>query len=277
MTWDEIKELGPLYALGAVDKDTALAVEEYLQKATPEQRREVAEWSEVAALIPMALPATTVSPDLKDRLMTRIAMESQSASVSENTAQVQPAKVISTELPDPSAKVLPFTPHRRVESGATRWLLVAATVLLSLVSGYLFWQNTKLNSERNDLARELDKVKAEVKEFILPTTKVIAMNGEEAPQASAKLVWDTKRQTWVIYIYNLPEPPTDKDYQLWYLTKDAAKISAAVFRTNERGEYELKLTLPPDVVSGLAATAVTLEPKGGSQQPTGNIFLKGAI
>jgi hypothetical protein len=171
---------------------------------------------------------------------------------------------------------LPFAPARRVESTAARWLLMAATVLLSLTTGYLFWQNTKLSSERNDLARELDEVRGRVREFILPTTKVIAMSGEETPQASAKLVWDTKQQTWVIYIYNLPAPPTDKDYQLWYVTKDA-KISAAVFRTNEQGEYELKLTLPPEVVNGLAATAVTLEPKGGSQQPTGNIFLKGAI
>src|SRR5207253_9487305 len=45
---------------------------------------------------------------------------------------------------------------------------------------------------------------------------------------------------WVIYIYNLPAPPADKDYQLWYLTSDQNKVSAAVFRTDAQGRGELR-------------------------------------
>ena len=102
------------------------------------------------------------------------------------------------------------------------------------------------------------------------------MAGDETPQSNAKVVWDTKAQQWAIYIFDLPAPPSDKDYQLWYVTKNA-KISAAVFRTDEQGRTVLKLTLPPDALAGLAATAVTLEPRGGSPQPTGKFYLKASI
>jgi anti-sigma-K factor RskA len=97
--------------------------------------------------------------------------------------------------------------------------------------------------------------------------------GEETPQANAKVVWNKNARQWAIYIFDLPAPPSDMDYQLWYVTKNA-KISAAVFRTDERGRTVLNLTPPPDALADLAATAVTLEPRGGSPQPTGKFYLK---
>jgi anti-sigma-K factor RskA len=156
----------------------------------------------------------------------------------------------------------PFVEPRRAESGTARWLLIAATALLAFAAGYLF----KLNAE----------LRGKVDDIVSPRTRIISMVGEEAPQANAKVLWDTKAQQWSIYIFDLPAPPSDKDYQLWYVTKNA-KISAAVFRTDEEGRTVLKLTLPPDALADLAATAVTLEPRGGSPQPTGKFYLKASI
>jgi Anti-sigma-K factor rskA len=283
MTWDEIKELGPLYALGAVDDDTARGIEEFLQEATPEQQHEISELREVAALLPLALPLATVPEIIRDRLFVRISADAQSTQVDSDEIQSELQTDGSTEPYEESAKVLAFTHAPRREVGTTRWLLLAATVLLTFTSGYLLWRNYQLHNENSLLANENsqltsenERVKNEVREIVSPATKIVAMAGKEAPQASAKVVWDTNRQTWVIYIFNLPPPPTDKQYQLWYVKGDA-KISAAVFDTDPLGEKVLKLDLPPDVVSGLAATAVTLEPRGGSKQPTSDLYLVGAI
>ena len=157
------------------------------------------------------------------------------------------------------------------------------TALLAFTSAYLYKQNTKLAGEldnisrqRDDLSRELAMSKRQIDDIVSPWTKVIAMVGDETPEANAKVVWDTKANQWVIYIFNLPPPPSDKEYQLWYVTKNA-KISAWVFSTDEQGRTVLKLTLPPEALAGLAATAVTLEPKGGSPQPTGKFYLKASI
>jgi anti-sigma-K factor RskA len=279
MTWDEVKELAPLYVIGALDEKTTRDLEASLHVATPEQRRVVAKWLDVAALLPQALPLQTPPDYVKERVLTRVAEEAQKTPI-EIAVEESTMKEVAERA---EKKVLPFVQPRRAESRTARWILIAATALLAFTSAYLFKQNTKLARERDHMARERDDLsralamsREEVNGIVSPWTKVIAMVGEEAPQANAKVVWDTKANQWVIHIFNLPPPPSDKQYQLWYVTKKA-RISAWVFSTDEQGRTVLKLTLPTEALAGLAATAVTLEPKGGSPQPTGKFYLKASI
>jgi len=272
MTWDEVKELAPLYVIGALDEKTARDLEASLHNAAPEHRRVIARWRDVATLLPQALPLQTPPDYLKEQLLNRVAEEVQETpieiAVEESTLEKAAERA--------ERNVLPFVQPRRVESRTARWLLIAATALLALTSAYLFKQNANLVRERDDLSEELAGWRRQVDDIVSPKTRVIAMAGVETPQANAKVIWDTKAQQWDIYIFDLPAPPSDKDYQLWYVTANA-KISAAVFRTDEQGRTVLKLSLPPDALAGLAATAVTLEPRGGSAQPTGNFYLKASI
>ncbi len=266
MTWDEVKELGPLYSIGALDAETMRAIDDFWQDASAEQQREMAEWSELAALLPQALPQTPAPAHLRQHLLNRIAAEA--------------APVSAATMP---SNVLPFTAARRMPSQTSRWLLLAATIALMCTSGYLLWQNRNLTGERDRLLQErggllarMTELEGNVDKFVAPSTKVIAMVGDEAPQASAKVFWDTNRQEWVVYVFDLPSLPSDKSYQLWYVTKDA-KISAQVFQPDATGRVTLRLRLPKEALAGLAATAVTLEPRGGSPQPTGKFYLKAAI
>lgn len=279
MTWDEVKELAPLYVIGALDGETARALEASLDTATSEQLRVVDRWRDVAALLPQALPLQTPSDRVKERLLDSIAEEAQKTpieiAVEESTLKEAAGRA--------EKKILPFVQPRHAESRTVRWMLIAATALLAFTSAYLFTQNSKLARERDNLSRERDGLSEEVAgwrrqfdDVVSAKTRVIAMVGEEAPQANAKVLWDTNERRWVIYIFDLPTPPSDKDYQLWYVTANS-KISAAVFRTNEQGRTVLKLTLPPEALAGLASTAVTLEPRGGSPQPTGKFYLKASI
>jgi anti-sigma-K factor RskA len=265
MKWNKVKEIAPLYVIGALDEKTAQEVEASLRSATPQQQRVVARWRDVAALLPQALPLQSPPDYLKERLLNRIAEGTQQTPI-----EIAVEESTSEEMAERDEnKVLPFVQPRRAESRTARWLLIAATALLAFTAGYLFKKNADLARERDDLSKEVDDI-------ISPRTRIIAMVGDETPQANAKVVWDTKAQQWAIYIFDLPAPPSDKDYQLWYVTQNA-KISAAVFRTNEQGRSVLKLTLPPEALVGLAATAVTLEPRGGSPQPTGKFYLKAGI
>ncbi len=260
MTWEEVKELGPLYAIGALEAETAQKVEHFLRQATSEQQREFAEWSEVVALLPLSLPQAAPPHNLKHNLMARIAN--------------QEAEVASKEAE--TAKVLPFPPKQRFSLHVQRWMLAAASIALMASSVYLARQNNQITRQLRDSEFQLSTLQRQFENFLSPATKVISMNGVETPGAHAKVVWNTETQTWEVHIKNLPAPPTDKDYQLWYVTGDA-KINAAVFRTSENGSLELKLTVPPEALNGLAATAVTLEPKGGSPQPTGKFYLMAKI
>src|SRR5574341_25895 len=126
MKWDEVKELAPLYALGALDAETAVAVEASLREASPDQQREIAEWREIVALLPHALTQPAPPGHLKERLLSRLAEESQDTPL--ETAIAESA----AEQTD--NKVLIFTPTRRSETKLARWLPLAAAILLALTS-----------------------------------------------------------------------------------------------------------------------------------------------
>lgn len=262
MTQMEAKELIHLHALGALDAATAGEVERYLRQAAPEEQREAAEFREVAALLSFALLSPSVRPALKGQLLGRI-REGMSA-------QVTPV----------GGQVLKFKPRERAEhswsQNFTQWLAVAASLLLAAASALFFWQNRQLKSERTQLVQQLQNAQQAITQMQAPTTRVIALQGQAAPQASAKVFWDTTRHEWVVQVFNLPGAPTEMDYQLWYVTKEA-KLSAAVFRPDAQGRAELRLSLPNGVADNLAATAVTLEPRGGSPQPTGKFYLLAQI
>jgi len=267
MTRDEAKELFPLYAIGGLDADEVREVEVYLRDASADEKAELSEWREVAGMLPLGLPEIAPPDHLRVRLLDRIA---------------QDGPAIGT-----TAKILPFTTARKPAPNAQRWLLMAASILLACTSAFLFWRNSQVVGEREVLVAERDRIaeelererreKAEIYASLNAASKIVPMAGQETPQANAKVVWDTKEQVWKVFIVNLPAPPSDKDYQLWYVTNKAHKISAQIFRPESHGHTVLTLTLPREALAGLAATAVTLEPKGGSLQPTGKFYLMGPI
>src|SRR5687767_13622106 len=104
MTWDEVKEIAPLYVIGALDEKTAHAVEAVLNSATPEQQRVVARWRDVAALLPQALSLQTPPDNLRERLLNRVAEESQQTPI-EIAVEESTLREIA-ELSE--KKVLPF-------------------------------------------------------------------------------------------------------------------------------------------------------------------------
>ncbi|MCH8127687.1 anti-sigma factor [candidate division KSB1 bacterium] len=79
----------------------------------------------------------------------------------------------------------------------------------------------------------------------------------------------------VFYGFNLAAIPSDKDYQLWML-KGNQPISAGVFTPDADGNAISEFTTIPDD-ENISAFAVTLEPKGGVSQPTGEMYLIGAL
>jgi len=255
---EEFKESAALYALGALDVISARRLEGYLQTANEDEWQEFREMQETAALLPLVLPEITPGPQIRQTLLSAIAH-------------------LQTNVVASAHSVPRLSP-------LWQRLLIAATIILTLGCGWLFWQNQRLTGERDQaLARsqaseqQLAVARTQWNEMLSPATRVISLSGDSAPQASAKLLWDTRQQQWVLHISNLPALPADKDYQLWYLTSDQSKVSATVFRTDEQGRTELRLSLPPTIAGRLAATAVSLEPRGGSPQPTGQIVLKGMI
>src|SRR5262249_57280572 len=177
MRLDEVEEIAPLYVIGALDEKTAHDLEEWLHSATAEEQRVIAQWRDVATLLPQALTLQTPPDYLRERLLNRIAEETQQTPI-EIAVEESTMKEIAER---DEKKVLPVVQPRRAESRTPRWLLIAAAALLAFTSAYLFTQSAKLareradhSRERNSLTQELPARRRQVDDTVSPTTNVIA-------------------------------------------------------------------------------------------------------
>jgi len=265
----EADEMAALYAIGALDTVTARTFKRRIENADPETRREIeaelAAWNETAAQLPLALDPVSPDPRLKKELLERISLEAQQGAGARSTSSESRESV--------------------KRSAVWSLLPLAAAVILAVTSVFLYRDKRKLEAEVGRLAGELRTKdqeylakKAEMDQIVARAAQMVALSGGEvSPQASAKLFWDKRRQQWVIFFYNLPVAPSDKQYQFWYITKDQRKVSAALLDSESLGQAPLTLDLPSDIAANVAAAGLTLEPRGGSAQPTGQLYLVGAL
>jgi anti-sigma-K factor RskA len=61
-------------------------------------------------------------------------------------------------------------------------------------------------------------------------------------QASGRLFWDQQQKRWYVYIRDLPPVPADRSYQLWFVPKSGAPVSAEVFNTASNGSAQIEIS-----------------------------------
>jgi anti-sigma-K factor RskA len=170
------------------------------------------------------------------------------------------------------------------------WLVTAATLFLALWG----WRELAIRAARERIAsqnaeiRELteenqrltqrnEKLSTEMTALASPGTRTIALAGQKvSPSASARVFLEPSVRRAVVFFYNLPTNPANKSYQLWIIRADQPKPqSAGVFDVSSSGNATLSIENLP-VATEIKALAVTLEPKGGVEQPTNtNFYLMG--
>jgi anti-sigma-K factor RskA len=286
----EGQETAALYALGALSQHEAHVFDVHLREGCPACYAELEQFDQVVGVLGTA--AVPVGPPayLRDLLSLRIERE-------------------ASETPPASASLLPFPEkagaiHRKPApkpSTFTSVLLpwaVAAALLIAFAYTFTTWR-----TERQSLRAALDEEKAQSSEALdentslkqqlakedaasaelaqinsvisSPQWRIIPLAGQgPAPDFSAKVYWDVQGSRWLVTA-DLPPAPEGKVYQLWFVTP-TAKISAGLITPNKTGHGFTVVQFPSNVAP-LAAAAITLEPEGGSQQPTMPIYALGKV
>ena len=283
----EGQELAALYALGALSQLEARAFDVHLREGCPACDVELKQFDEVVSLLGAAVEPVAPSAYVRDLLSLRIQRE-----VSDSPTPT--ASVIHF----PEQPVVSHTPARASSTAAPSWLpwAVAAAFLLAFVFSFTAWRTSRsafqagldqnresasaVIAENADLKEQLRKESAASAELAqinsvlsAPVARVLQLEGQEpAPSSSAIVYWDVQGNRWVVTA-DLPPPPEGKVYQLWFVTP-AAKISAGLIHPDQAGHGFIALQVPPDI-GPLAAAAITLEPEGGSEQPTSAIYVVG--
>jgi hypothetical protein len=133
-------------------------------------------------------------------------------------------------------------------------------------------QKTEIVELKNNIERKNELLNIlESKEI-----EVVIMNGLDVnPAGYGKILWNPETKSAILQVSNLPVINKGKNYQLW-LIKNNIPVSAGVFDISEEKENFFKIeNLAETEKQNINAFAVTLEPKGGTAQPTGEMYLLG--
>jgi anti-sigma-K factor RskA len=90
----------------------------------------------------------------------------------------------------------------------------------------------------------------------------------DAPSASGRIYLTPDLKEAAMSVWRLPQVSSDQTYQLWFRLDDQTRVSITTFTVDAKGAAVIRLNVPrmdrPYVQCG-----ITLEPRGGSPQPTG--------
>ncbi len=197
--------------------------------------------------------AVTVSPVLKARIMRTVRAEA-------------PAQKSTPKTERSAARTAVATRERPVLWPA--YLVAAACLAIALISsisdimlsGQLKQSQSELAQLRtrtNALASELADRQAAISDLLSSSAKRYPVNDGEVVRNGSRLY---------IAMYDLPSPPRGHVYQAWTLAKGSKTMTPSLtFVPDSHGVAVVPL---PADASATAVVAVSVEPEGGSKQPT---------
>jgi anti-sigma-K factor RskA len=167
--------------------------------------------------------------------------------------------------------------HAAAPQSASRWR-IASMVLAASVAGLILFGGSMLVQSRRELAqaRESEKQRQQIIAGLIgPGVRVIELAPTERRTGRARMFWNQTRGAWTFLAYGVAIPAEGRTYQLWLITPADRKISAGIFTLSADGNAIVTTTYAL-AADSLAAVAVTEEPAGGVDVPSGDIVLVGA-
>ncbi|XKK60792.1 anti-sigma factor [Streptomyces sp. ARC32] len=241
------------YVLHALPPDEAAAFEKHLANCAA-CRREVEELSGTAALLGAA-EARTPSPELRDRVLGLIAgVRQERGSLREplgaRTRQGAPGRTGGAE-------------EQRYRRRARRLglALAASVAAAAALGGATWWQHSEADSAR----REAAAAHAAGQELadVLAAPDATISTAELPHDATASVIASRAQEQAAFVASGLPPLDGGRVYELWYEEAGAFRPAGLLAGTGGRQAHILEGPL-----EGATAVGITVEPSGGSPQPT---------
>jgi anti-sigma-K factor RskA len=146
-----------------------------------------------------------------------------------------------------------------------QWIPYAIAACLMILGISQVQQITALKSQLASVREDANKLRDS---NALTGLRLATLEAKDASYASSKILvaWDPYRHQGVVTLNDLPAAPAGHDYQLWVLDPAAeAPISAGLVKDSRSFSIKPVSTSNPGF-------AISLEPTGGSPEPTGPIL-----
>lgn len=268
-----------LYVLGQLTAEECTVVEDMAQKH-PEVKAEITA-IELAMEAYAQENAITPSADLGDKILGSI----EDIGIPAKNEKVVEVKLTPKPEPAPEPKIVPlYEGNTDNKVRVLRIALVACIALLVVSVATLFSLYNQLNTAHDQIANlnaskesfattvsKLQFEKAGMENRIAMTKSkdwaTVKLAGVKAsPEAEMLVYWNKNDKSILINYAAMELPKTDQahEYQLWAMV-DGKPVSLGVFGSDETAKEAVKQM---QTITRAQAFAVTIEPMGGSQNPT---------
>ncbi len=282
----QIKELIPLKALSRLEGDEARAVDEHLAAGCDECERELASFNE--ALAALAIVEDSGSEDSSQRIWSRLQTRlgddprtsDRGARRVEDRAVREPSRRRGFAILGSAAvaavvaiavSAVFYNSRVRTITTDTSDEITALTAKVILLQRNVDTTGDQLAALQAKVAQTTDLTLASVS----PDARVVRLSGLAAsPSASGTVAFSQSQGTAMLSVSGLPPTPDDKEYEVGWIGEKQGPLKAGLFEPLNQGATIVSLDLPPpgEVV---LASAITLEPLGGVDKPSGAMYLKG--
>jgi anti-sigma-K factor RskA len=226
----DLHALSGAYALDALDEHERRQFEQHLAGCA-NCRAEVAELTAAASRLGAAA-AMTPPPGLRDSVL----------------AEIRQTRQLPPQTAGTGGRQSPWR---------TRLLLAAASVLAVLAGtlGVLAWQ---ADERAADLRAQSDRIAA-----VITAPDALTVSGPVEGGGQAAAVTSSVRGEIALLADGLAALPSERTYQLWVISPDEVRSGGVVDISDGRARY-----LTAADMSGVTTVALSVEPAGGSAEPT---------
>lgn len=244
------------YAVDALDPAEQFEFESHLAECADCQD-ELLGLTETAARLGAAA-AITPPASLKAAVMGQIGNVRQLAPLPQLVDDASAGPAESADVPGSGAAslapVIPLRPRRAAV------LLTVAAAVLGLVAATLGVLLAQTKSQTTELTARSQAVAR-----VISASDARSIGGDIAGGGRGAVVISASQGKAVLLASSLPAPPSGRIYEMWFIDSAGKAVSAGTFAPDAGGSTVQPLAGSP---AGSAVVGVTVEPAGGSTQPT---------
>lgn len=229
----------PAYAVGALDADEVAALEAHLEQCAS-CRTELAEYRAMSESLLTAVPPKQPPTLLRKRLQNQL----------------------------PSA--------RKRSSPQLTWnfyRLAAGVAVIALLAFNLvsLRQTRQIQMQQTELENQMNDAQVALAMLSYPGIERLSVDGGNL---TGSFLLDKDQNIAALIVWNLPQLSKNQTYQAWLIDPQGGRVSAGVFRPQTDQAYTTQIITTNKGFSNYVGVGVTVEPAGGSDQPTGKRVLK---
>jgi anti-sigma-K factor RskA len=229
----------PAYALGALDADEASALEAHLQTCDS-CPAELAAYRAISDTLLTSVPPQQPPAALRQRLQARLPGSQK------------------PRLLWPSWSFGQFA-------------LGMAIILLVALNIFSLLQIQSMQRQQAQFSRQIQTGQVALAMLAYPDTKSLLISGSNV---AGTLLLDKEHNAAVLIVWNLPPIAENQTYQIWLIDPQGGRTSAGLFRQETGQPFTSQSVFSTRAISSFTGLGVTVEPAGGSSQPTGSRIFK---